>query len=172
MTEKIYRIRQAFLIPLTLDGVLLFMLIITSLVTESHPTERIVLVLFFVPLMCFIVEARMRTIMIIPDGLTLKKFFKTKHIRWNDITNVDTVLVGKKAYLAMTTIKGFYVISNSYEKFSHLVGDIVGQLDSGRVEERVRTVVDRPPVKRSDVVAAWGVALLMAAILYVKIFVA
>lgn len=172
MMEKSYRIRQSFLIPLTLDGVLLFILIVMSLFTESHPTERIILILFFVPLVFFVIEARMRRIIIGSDGLALKKFFKTKSIRWGDITNVDTVIVGKKAYLAMTTVKGFYVISNSYEKFSRLVDDIVGQLDGDKVEERVRNIIAQPPVKRSDIVGAWVIALLMAAILYVKIFVA
>jgi len=172
MSEKNYKIRKSFLMPFTLDVVLLFVLIVISLFTDSHPSERIILVLFFIPLLFFLIEGSMREISIGDKSLTIKKFFKKKIIGWGDITNLDTVILRKKAYLAVTTTKGFYVISNSYEKFSSLVDGIVGHLDSEKIEERVRDIITHPVNKRSDIVGAWIIVFLIAAILYAKIFVA
>lgn len=172
MLGKNYKIRKSFLLPLSIDVVLLFVLIVISLFTDSHATERIILILFFIPTLFFLIESSMREVFIDNESLTIKKFFKKKIIGWGEITNVDTVILRKKAYLAVTTTKGFYVISNSYEAFSSLIGDIVGHLDNEKVEKRVGTIITHPIYKRSDIVGAWIIAFLIVAILYAKIFIA
>ncbi len=170
MSEKTYKIRKAFLVPFSIDVVLLFVLIVMSLFTNSHPTERIILILFFLPSLFFLLEAYMREVFIGEEGLAIKKVFKKRVIRWTEISNVDTVVLGKKAYLAVTTSKGFYVVSNSYEKFSRLTDDIVEHLDSEKVEERVRAIITHPIYKRSDIIGAWIIAFLIVAVLYSKTF--
>lgn len=172
MVERKYKIRKTFLLPLTLDVALLFVLMVMSLFTDSHPPERIILVLFFIPFLCFLIEASMREVFIGNEGTAIKRFFKKKIIRWEEIRNVDAVILRKKVYLAVTTSKGFHVISNSYEKFPNLVDDIIGRLDDEKVEERVRNISAHPIYKRSDIVGAWIIAILIAVILYIKIFVA
>lgn len=172
MSEKTYKIRKSFLIPLSIDALLLFVLILTSLFTESKPIERIVLFVIFIPLCYFLLEVIFREVTISTEGLNIRKLLKKRYLKWNAITNVDTVILRKKVYLALTTTKGFQIISNSYGDFTGLVSDIIEHVDSEIVEGGVKDIVNNPIRKTSDIVGVWVAAFLLAAILYIKVFIA
>jgi hypothetical protein len=78
--------------------------------------------------------------------------------------------VRKKVFIALTTTKGFRVLSNSYGDFTNLVQDIIRHAGNEKVEGRVKDIVAQPIRKISDIVGAWVAALLLAVIIYIKLF--
>lgn len=170
MDKKSYKIRKSFLVPLSLDAFFLFILLAISLFTDSHPAERIVLTIILIPLIYILIEMTVREAIISDEGIKIKKFLRQKSLEWQSITNVDTVVVRKKVFLALTTTKGFHVLSNSYGNFTNLVQDIIRHAGSEKVEGRVKDIVAQPIRKISDIVGAWVAALLLAVIIYIKLF--
>jgi hypothetical protein len=170
MDSKSYKIRKSFVVPLSVDAVLLFLLLVISLFTDSHPAERIVLTIILIPLIYVLIEVTLREAIISDEGIKIKKFLRKKSLDWQSITNVDTVIVRKKVFLALTTTKGFHILSNSYGNFTNLVKDIISHAGSERVEERVKDIVAQPIRKISDIVGAWVAALLLIIIIYIKLF--
>lgn len=170
MDSKSYKIRKSFLIPLSVDAFFLLVLLVISLFTDSHPAERIVLTVILVPLIYILIEVTVREAIISDEGIRIKKFLRQKSLEWKAITNVDTVAVRKKVFLTLTTTKGFHVLSNSYGDFTGLVKDIIRHLGDEKVEGRVKDIVAQPIRKISDIVGAWVAALLLAVIIYIKLF--
>ncbi len=117
MSVNTYRVRKQFLVPLTLDLVLLFLLIAISLFTKATPAEMVILVVIFIPLLYIFLESLFLETSIGDKGVSIKKFLRGKELSWNDITNVDTMTVGKKVYLLLTTTKGFHILSNTHGDF-------------------------------------------------------
>jgi len=170
MDNKSYNIKKSFLIPLSVDAFFLLVLLAISLFTDSHPAERIVLTVILIPLIYVLLEASVRKAIISNEGIKIKKFLRQKSLEWQSITNVDTIVVRKKVFLALTTTKGFHVLSNSYGDFTTLVQDIIRHTGNEKVEERVKDIVAHPIRKISDIVGAWVAALLLGVIIYIKLF--
>ena len=57
---------------------------------------------------------------------------------WEEITRVGCLTLHRKVYLLLTTVKGFFIVSNAYGEFPTLVEEIVAHVDPERVEEDVR----------------------------------
>ncbi|HPX11858.1 MAG TPA: hypothetical protein PLO86_08465 [Syntrophales bacterium] len=170
MTFKRYRIRKAFLVPLGVDTVLLFLLIVLSLLTPGHPAERIVFVLLFLPLAYLLLEMISRSTVTGPGGIEMKKLLRRKSLSWEDITSVDTVVLGKKAYVTLSTKKGFYALSNAHEHFTDLIRDIVERTEKEKIEKRVFDLIEQDIRRRSDIFGAWIAAVLLGMVLYIRIF--
>jgi len=151
--------------------IFVFVLLINSLIGPHHPVERIVLTMIFIILGCIVIETLVREIRIDDVGIHIKKFLRRKMLTWEQITNIDAVILQKKVYLTLTTTKGFFIISNSYEHFTDLVQRIVEPLGDQKVEERVRELIERPIHKLSDIMGAWIAAILLLIITYIRVFV-
>jgi len=82
---------------------------------------------------------------------------------------VGALAVRKKVYLVLTTTKGFHVLSNAYGRFGDLVRDITGHVDAERVEEGAREILEASTGNRSNIVAAWIAAILLAVVIAMKI---
>jgi hypothetical protein len=100
----------------------------------------------------------------------IRKFLRNKELRWEDITHIGALILRKRVYLLLTTIKGFYIISNTYEKFSTLVLDVADHMDKEKVEEEVRKQIEHPVKNISDIVMTWFTALVLTGIITIKLF--
>ncbi|HEY5497222.1 MAG TPA: hypothetical protein VIK19_02710 [Syntrophales bacterium] len=170
MPEAVYRIRRSFTIPLAIDVLLLFVLLVLSLTVKGSVTERIVLAGFFTVSLLILIEAVSRKIVITDGGVALKKLMKIKELLWSDITHVGCLSLRSKVYILLTTKKGFHILSNAYEPFAPLVRDIVNHLDTEKieVEAEARAQMDKPTKNLSDLVAAWVAAVVLSGIIYLK----
>jgi hypothetical protein len=169
MSVNTYRVRKQFIIPLTLDLLLLFLLIAVSFFTKTIPAEMVILVLVFISLLYIFLESLFLETSIGDKGIRIKKFLRGKALSWNDITNVDTMTVRKKVYLLLTTTKGFHILSNTHGDFYSMVSDLARHVDSERVEESVRTVIEEPVKRRSDILSSWLAAIILIVVIFLKI---
>lgn len=169
MSTIVYKIGRTLLIPLAIDVFLLFILLSISLFVSSSPTERIVLFVLFIPLLYIFLESISRKVIIENNGIEIKKLFRNKVLGWKDITSVGTVIIQKKAYILLTTTKGFQTLSNSYENFTALVQNIVDNVDTDKVEEDVQTLIEYPIKKISNIIAAWVVVIILLGTIYIKL---
>lgn len=168
--QRIYRIRNGFLIPLAADVFLLAFLLGFSFLGQSEPVERIVLTVVFIPLALVFVELLMRQIETGEAGIKIKRFIRKKELLWKDITELGSVILRNKVYLVLTTRKGFYVISNSYGDFTSLVQFMIDHLDKEKIEEGLSNLVSYPVRKLSDIVSAWVAAFILLIVIFTKLF--
>ena len=125
MSSKIFKIRQALLIPFAINTGLLLILLCLSIFFKGSPIERIMLTVIFIPTLIFFLEAANRTATMGEQGIILRKFLRKRDLRWEDITHVGCLIIRKRVYLLLTTTKGFHILSNAYDDFSVLVRNIV-----------------------------------------------
>ncbi|HUL00072.1 MAG TPA: hypothetical protein VLX29_04375 [Nitrospirota bacterium] len=100
----------------------------------------------------------------------VRKFLRNNEFRWQDITYVGALILRKRVYLLLTTVKGFYILSNTYEKFSTLIRDVADHMDEEKVEEEVRKQIEQPVKNISDIVMTWFTALVLIGIIIIKLF--
>jgi hypothetical protein len=170
MSQQVYRIRRAFLIPLGVDSFLLFCLLILSLLPHGSTTERLVFALFFFPSVYLFLECFFRRVAMDDGGITLTKLGRKKSVPWKGITHVGALTLHKRAYILLTTVRGFFIVSNAYEGFSELTEGIVSRVDPAKVEveEEVRLQAGRSPSGIAQIVMAWIAAVFMVGILLIK----
>lgn len=169
MSQQVYRIRRAFLIPLGLDTLLLFCLLVISLMPQGSATERLVFAIFFCPSGYLFLECLFRRVMADDEGIVLCRLWRKKRIPWGDMTHVGGLSIHKKIYILLTTVRGFFVVSNAYEGFPELTERIVSHVDSTKVDEEVRLQAGRSPVGISHIVMAWIAAVFMVGIILIKV---
>ncbi|MBU1149638.1 MAG: hypothetical protein ABIJ57_08575 [Pseudomonadota bacterium] len=169
MSQRIYMIRRAFLIPLGVDAFLLFCLLLISLLPQGSATERLVFTIFFLPTLYLFIESLFRRVTMDEAGIRIRKLWRGKRISWGEITHVGCLNLHKKVYILLTTVKGFFIVSNAYEGFPELVDEIVGHVDLEKVEEDVRLQTGRSLAGIAHVILAWVAAVLMIGIILVKV---
>ncbi|MCX7817126.1 MAG: hypothetical protein N2317_06420 [Syntrophales bacterium] len=171
MAEQTYKIRKSFVIPFTLDVILMGVLVSLVYFWKGSTVERGVLTLFFIPLLFVLWEIFIRKITITDEALTIKKYFRVKKLSWDDITHVGCLVIRSKVYILLTTKRGLQIISNAYERFPNLIQSIISHLPSPEieVEKEARDQIENPVRNTSDLVAAWIAAVILAAIIWVKI---
>ena len=125
----------------------------------------------FIPLCLVFAELLMRQIETGDTGIKIKRFFRKKELLWGDITELGSLVLRNKVYLVMTTKKGFYVISNSYEDFTSLVQFMIDHLEKEKVEEGVSNLVLYPVRKLSYIVLAWIAAVILLLVVFAKLFI-
>jgi len=171
MYQNIYKIRRSFLISFSIDFfLLLFLLTLSFYQGGSSHLEKIALAVIFIPVFGVFFESLSRRVVTGERGIMIRKFLRNKELRWEDITHVGALILRKRVYLLLTTVKGFYIISNAYEKFSTLVREVADHMDKEKVEEEVRNQIEHPVKNISDIVMAWFTALILIGIISVKLF--
>lgn len=168
--DRVFKIKKALLIPLTIDAGLVFILLLVSFFRKSSVGEVVFLVILMVFLSLIVLECIFREVAIGVDGLEIKKLLRRKRFGWGDITDVGALILRKKVYLVLTTTKGFHIISNAYDDYTALVKGIAEHVEAERVEESVKTLIDKPVRKISDIVSAWMGAAVLLVVVWVKIF--
>lgn len=170
MENRIYGIRKLFAVTFGIDVLLLGVLFALSFLTGGSSLERIVLAIFLIPALYVLCELWSRRVVLDAQGIRLEKFLRKKDLRWDEITSVGALVLRSRTYLLLTTARGFVSISNAYENFSHLVKDIAGRIDQGKIEDEVRRLIDSPPVSRSELLKMWIAGLIMLALIIIKLF--
>jgi hypothetical protein len=169
MSQRVYKIRKAIVIPLGVDAFLLLCLLATSLLLKGDSTERIVVAIFFLPTLYFFLECLVRRVIVAEEGLSLQKLWRKKAVSWEEITHVGCLSLHKKVYLLLTTVKGIFIVSNAYEKFAALAEEIVERVGLEKVEEEVRLQSGRFRTGIANIVSAWVAAAFMVGIILIKI---
>jgi hypothetical protein len=170
MYQNVYRIRRSFLVPFFVDFILLFFLLLLSYLEGGSNLERILLTAIFIPVLYVLLESSFRIIQTGDQGIMIRKFMRKKELRWEDITHIGALILRKRVYLLLTTVKGFYILSNAYEKFSALVSDLVSHMDNEKVEEEVKRQMEHPAKNVSDIIMTWFTAMFLAGIIIIKLF--
>jgi len=170
MTQNIYKIRKALLIPFGTDVILLFVLLLISILWKGSTTERVVLIVLFVPSLYFFVEVLYRKVTITDGGMVIQKFLRRKDLFWEDITHVGYLIIRKKVYILLTTVKGFHIVSNAYENFSGLVKDICDHSSKEIVEEQLMGQIEHPVRDISNIISTWVAALVILGIIVTKFY--
>ena len=170
MHQNVYRIRRSFLFPFFVDFILLFFLLLLSYFLVGSKLERILLTAIFIPVLYVLFESSFRMVQTGDQGIMIRKFMRKKELRWEDITHIGALILRKRVYILLTTVKGFYILSNAYEKFSTLVSELVGHMDSEKVEEEVRKQIEHPAKNMSDIIMTWFTAVVLAGIIITKLF--
>ncbi len=170
MYQNVYRIRRSFLVPFFVDFILLFFLLLLSYLQGGSNLERILLTAIFIPVLYVLLESSFRIVQTGDQGIMIRKFMRKKELRWEDITHIGALILRKRVYLLLTTVKGFYIVSNAYEKFSALVSDLVSHMDNEKVEEEVKRQMEHPAKNVSDIIMTWFTAMFLAGIIIIKLF--
>ena len=168
MSQHVYTIRRAFLIPLGVDAFLLFCLFVISLLPQGSTTERLVFAIFFFPSLYLFLESLFRRVTVDEGGIAIRRLWREKGIPWEGITHVGGLSLHKKVYILLTTVKGFFIVSNAYGGFSDLAEEIVSHVDLTKVEEEVRLQAGRSPSGIAHIVMAWIAAVFMVGIILFK----
>jgi hypothetical protein len=170
MSQNTYRIRKAFVIPFALDTLLLYSAGAIWSGKGSGP-ERAVLAILFLVVLFVLQEAARRGITIGNEAFQIKKFLKTRTLAWSDLTHIGCLALRNRVYILLTTKKGFYVISNAYDRFPDLVQELIAHTpgDGIEIEEGAKAQVANPTRNISDIIAVWVAALVLASIIGLKI---
>ena len=168
MLQHVYMIRRAFLIPLGVDAFLLFCLFVISMLSKGSTTERLVFAVFFFPSGYLFLECFFRRITVDDGGMILRRLWREKRVPWEGITHIGGLSLHKKVYILLTTVRGFFIVSNAYERFSELTEEIVSHVDLTKVEEEVRLQAEGAPSGIAHVAMAWIAAVFMVGIILIK----
>ena len=170
MSQHVHTIRRAFIIPLGVDSFLLFCLLVVSLLPQGSTTERLVFAFFFFPSCYLLLDSVFRRVTVDDKGIALRRLWREKGVPWEGITHIGGLILRKKVYILLTTVKGFFIVSNAYEGFPELTEEILSHVDPTMVEEEVRLQAGRSPSGIAHIVMAWIAALLMVGIILIKMF--
>jgi hypothetical protein len=170
MATSVYRIRKALRVPLVLDSILLFTLILLSFFVKGTMPEKVLLIVLFIPLSYLCLEANTRRAETQGGNLRLTRLFRKRELAWPNITDVGIVIMRTKVYAVLTTTKGFHVLSNSYEDFYGLLKHIVDHVEKERVEKEVLNLLENPVENRTNILSAWAAAAFFCVIIFFKLF--
>jgi hypothetical protein len=170
MAQRFYGVKRALLIPLCLDVVLLFGLLMDAVLLKGEATERFVFTLFFVLALALFVASYRRRIAVTEGGLVIRRFWGEKALAWDEITHVGCLTLRRKVYLLLTTVKGFFILSSLLDGFPALAEAIVTAVGAERVEEECRTQPGRAVTGIATIAPAWIAAAAMIGIVILKLF--
>ena len=168
MDRGTFKIKRTFLLPFFAMIALLGVLLLLSL-WKGQPWEKILLAVSFFGTLLVGIEAAARSIIVSPDGLKIKKFFRAKEIAWPTMTHLAVLNLNKKTYFLLTTTKGFHFFSNMFENHALLIRSIVDKLDIEKVEVEVRNYLENPLERRSLIVICWGTVIILAVFIILKL---
>jgi hypothetical protein len=169
MSQGTYLIKKTLLVPVGLDAFLLLCLALICAFYHGSAPEVAIFVVFFLPAGYLFLDLLFRRISIDEKGLSIKRLWGEKSLPWEAITHVGGLIIHNKAYILLTTVIGFFIISNSYGGFETLSSEILSHVDSERVEEEVRTQVKNIPEGKAQTVLAWIAAVIMLGVILLKI---
>ena len=169
MYQKTYKIKKAFLIALSADVILLFLLRLLTLFLKGSAVEKVVLAVIFISVLLVFFELMSRKVLTGDQGILLRKYLRERNPLWEDITQVGTVVMRKRVYILLTTVKGFHILTNAYGKFPDLLQGIASHVDKEKVDEEVRNLLEHPLEKISDTISAWFAAAVLFIIIILKL---
>jgi hypothetical protein len=169
MEESSYRIRKNFLIPLGLVVLLTLILLICCLYLQLPQAKIMILTVFLLPTCLLFAESSLRRVSIGEDGILVNKLFRSKQLKYHELTSIDTVLVRKRAFVSLSTEEDFIILSNSYDHFGLLLKQLLGKAPEHVISDETRQLAVKPPEKSSDIFSAWLAVVVLLLILYVQL---
>jgi hypothetical protein len=170
MPQRFYGVGKALLIPLGLDVVLLFGLLMNALLLKGDRLEKLVFALFFIPALVLFLASYRRRVTVAEGGLVIRRFWGDAALSWDEITRVGCLTLHRKVYLLLTTVKGFFILSSVLGGFSTLAEEIVTHVGLERVEEDCPLQAGRAVAGIANIVPAWIAAAAMIGIISLKLF--
>ena len=170
MPQRFYRVRKVLLIPLSLDVVLLFGLMMNALLLKGERAEKLVFALFFIPALALFFASCRRRVTVTENGLVIRRFWGAAEFSWDEVTHVGCLTLHRKVYLLLTTVKGFFIVSSVLEGFSALAEEIVARVGLEKAEEDCRLPAGRAVAGIANIAAAWIAAAAMIGIILLKLF--
>lgn len=164
-----YRIRPSFLLPLGLVVTLCLVLAAIVIIQHQPPVKLLVVACALLPLGYLLFECGVRRIEIDSDGLRMIRLSRVRAFTWDEITTVETVRVRQRAFLTINAGEEFLIIANMYAGFDRLLNTVLERVPAGAISEETRLLAQAPPVKHSDIVILWGLALMMAYLIFAQI---
>ncbi len=165
-----FRIRRVFLLPLGLLLAVSLALLAVVILQGQTGGKIIILGIMIIPVAVILVESLARRAEVGDDAVTVHKFLRDKSLRYADLTEVESVVVRKRAFLSLSTEEHFLIISNAYDDFPRLVQTLLARVPAGVITEQARAMAANPPTKSSDIVSCWLAVALMSLILAVQFF--
>lgn len=165
-----FRIRRAFLLPLGLLLALSAALLIVTLIQGQSTGKILVLGALIIPVAGLFLESATRRTEIGTKAITIHKFLRERTLPYDEVTEVEAVVVKKRAFLSISSEQQFIIISNAYSDFPMLVQSLLARVPDEVVTEQARQMAADPPVKSADIISCWIAAALMALILAVQLF--
>lgn len=163
-----YVIRRAFLAPLAVI-ILLAVLLAGVVILQHQPLAKlIILVVTIVPMVYALFECGIRKIVVDAEGVSSIRLNRCRRILWSEVTALETVRVRQRAFLTVCAGEEFIIISNMYGNFPALVADVLARVPQSAITEETAAMAKAPPVKQSDIVILWGLALMMAYLVYAQ----
>ena len=168
MSETVYKVRRAFLIPLIAIVVLLFLLFLISLFNRQSWEIIVLAIIFFGSLFAGVYMVK-KEIVVNDQGLKIKKVFSGKEFGWTEITHLGVVVLKKKVYFLLTTTKGFYIFSNLIENHALLVRSLIDRLGEEKVEVEVKKYLDHPLERLALIVMSWVAVVVIVATIILRV---
>lgn len=162
-------IRRTFLLPLGLLLILCLGLFGVCVVQHQPLAKTILLGLIIFPVAILFVECRFRRAEIDSEGITVHKFLRRSRFIFLQITELETVIVRKRAFLTLCAGDDFIILSNAYGDFPGLVRVLLERVPESAISEETRRMAEEPPVKSSDIVSCWLAVALLLFILYTQL---
>jgi len=165
---KSYTIRRSFLLPL---GILLLqaLLLFAIVIIQGQPTVKaVILGILLIPVSGLFAESYFRRIVIEEEKLTSFRPFRQRSLQFSDIVATDTIRVKKRVFLTLSSEEHFIIISNAYDNFPRLVGELLEKVPPESVSDETRQMAEDVPVKSSDIISCWFGVVLLAIILVLQ----
>ena len=163
-----YRIRPSFLLPLAIVVSLCLVLVGIVILQQQPPAKLLVVACALLPLGYLLFECGVRRIEVDDVGLRMIRLGQVRAFTWSEITAVETVRVRQRAFLTINAGEEFLIIANMYAGFDRLLNSVLEQVPAALVSEETRLLAKAPPIKHSDIAILWGLALLMAYLIFVQ----
>jgi uncharacterized membrane protein len=163
-----YRIRSSFLLPLGLVVLLCLVLAAIVIIQGQPPVKLLVVACALLPLGYLLFECVVRRIETDSVGLRMIRLGRVRAFTWSEITTVETVRVRQRAFLTINAGEEFLIIANMYAGFDRLLRSVLEQVPAAAISVETRALASAPPVKHSDMVILWGLALMMAYLIYAQ----
>lgn len=163
-----YRIRRSFLLPLGLVVLLCLVLTAIVIIQQQPPVKLLVVGCALLPLGYLLFECGARRIEIDDDGLRMIRLGRVRALAWSEITAVETVRVRQRAFLTINAGEEFLIIANMYAGFDRLLTSVLERVPAATISVESRLLAQAPPVKHSDIVILWGLALMMAYLIFAQ----
>lgn len=163
-----FRIRRAFLLPLSLVVALCLILIGIVIMQQQPPVKILVVSCALLPLGYLLFECVVRRIEIDSDGLRMIRLGRVRAFAWEEITSVETVRARQRAFLTINAGDEYLIVANMYADFDRLLGTLLERIPPAAISEETRLLAKASPRKHSDLVVLWGLTLLMAYLIFVQ----
>ncbi|PLX93629.1 MAG: hypothetical protein C0621_07045 [Desulfuromonas sp.] len=161
-----FRIRKAFLIPLGLLLLLCLTLLGVCIVHKEPLAKCLILIFLLLPIVVLFLESLFRRIEVDKEHVVAHRLLRRKRLAFAELSEIETVMVKRRAFITLCAGDDFLIISNAYSRFPELVAALLAPADETVVSETTREMAKEPPMKSSDIVSAWLAVGLLLFILY------